>query len=88
VAEVGRDGIATWDEFHVGWSQFHGGGTPELHEHIARFLREHAVRCVAVAGMSETMAELLADDGIIIRLGLTGSAREALLAAASGAHSE
>jgi hypothetical protein len=38
--------------------------------------------------MSETMAELRTDDGIVIRFGLAGFAREALVAAASGAHPE
>lgn len=78
VATVSQDGIDDWQEFDVGWDTLHDSGTEGSHHaRIARFLREHEVEAVAAHHMGPPMAHMLAKMGLSVRLGETGSAREA-----------
>jgi predicted Fe-Mo cluster-binding NifX family protein len=78
VATVSQDGIDDWKEFDVGWGSLHDAGTEGSHHaRIARFLREHGVEAVAAHHMGAGMTHMLEKMGLTVRLGETGSAREA-----------
>ena len=78
VASVSQDGIDDWQEFEVGWASLHDAGTEGSHHaRVARFLREHGVEAVAAHHMGAGMTHMLEKMGLTVRLGETGSAREA-----------
>jgi len=78
VATVSQEGIDDWKEFDVGWGSLHDAGTEGSHHaRVARFLREHRVEAVAVHHMGAGMTHMLEKMGLTVRLGETGSAREA-----------
>ena len=78
VATVSQDGIDDWEEFDVGWGSLHDAGTAGSHHaRVARFLREHGVEAVAAHHMGAGMTHMLEKMGLTVRLGETGSAREA-----------
>ena len=78
VATVSRDGIDIWQEFDVGWGSLHDAGNEGSHHaRIARFLLDHRVEAVAAHHMGAPMAHMLEKMGLTVRLGETGSAREA-----------
>ena len=75
---MSRDGIGAWQEFAVGWDSLHDAGTEGSHHaRVARFLREHRVEAVAAHHMGAGMTHMLEKMGLTVRLGETGSAREA-----------
>ena len=78
VATVSEDGIDDWKEFDVGWDSLHDAGTEGSHHaRVARFLREHGVEAVAAHHMGAGMKHMLEKMELTVRLGETGSAREA-----------
>lgn len=78
VATVRQDGIGDWKEFDVGWGSLHDAGTEGSHHaRVARFLREHGVEAVVAHHMGAGMTHMLEKMGLTVRLGETGSAREA-----------
>ena len=78
VATVSQDGIGDWKEFDVGWGSLHDAGTEGSHHaRVARFLREHGVGAVVAHHMGAGMTHTLEKMGLTMRLGETGSAREA-----------
>ena len=78
VATVSQDGIDDWEEFDVGWGSLHDAGTEGSHHaRVARFLREHGVEAVVAHHMGAGMTHMLEKMGLTVRLGETGSAREA-----------
>ena len=79
LATVGEGGIVNWQEFDVGWGGLHDASTEGSHHaRIARFLREHRVDAVVAHHMGPPMAHMLEKMGLTVRLGETGSAREAV----------
>lgn len=85
VANV-RDGeLATWEEIEVGWDALHDVGSEGGHHaRIARFLQEHGTEVVVAHHMGDPMLHMLAAMGVDVRLGASGNARGAVLAAAAG----
>ena len=82
VAEVGDAGIGRWEEFEVRWDQTHDlPDHDQHHERIARFLVDQKVGCVAAGHMGPPMVEMLDRMGIGVRLGASGEARLAAVAA-------
>ena len=78
VATVSQNGVEAWTELDVGWGTLHDSGTEGSHHaRIAQFLREHDVEAVAAHHMGPPMAHMLEKMGLSVRLGETGSAREA-----------
>ena len=78
VATVSKDGIGDWKEFDVGWGSLHDAGTEGSHHaRIARFLLDRGVEAVVVHHMGAGMTHMLEKMGLTVRLGETGSAREA-----------
>ena len=78
LATVRQGGIDDWQEFDVGWGSLHDAGAEGSHHaRIARFLREHGVEAVVAHHMGAPMAHMLEKMGLSVRLGETGSAREA-----------
>ena len=75
---MSQDGIDDWQEFDVGWGSLHDAGTEGSHHaRVARFLREHGVEAVVAHHMGAGMTHMLEKMGLTVRLGETGSAREA-----------
>lgn len=85
VAQVTDARITCWEEFDVGWDALHGSqGEGAHHARLARFLLEHRVEVVAAGHMGPPMEHLLGRMGLRVTLGVSGDARPAALAAASG----
>lgn len=84
VALVVGDDIAWWIEQPVGWDVAHDEGSEgQHHARVARFLRDHRVRVVAVDHVGAGMARMLASMDITLVTGARGAARQAVLRAAS-----
>ena len=82
IADVTEQGIGGWREFEVGWNQLHDAGTEGSHHaRIARFLRDNGVDAVVAHHMGPPMSHMLDKMGLKVRLGATGDAREAAIAA-------
>jgi len=82
IAETAGDGIASWQEFDVGWGTLHDEGTEGSHHaRIARFLQEHHVQTVVADHMGPPMEHMLQQMGLAVHLGAAGDAREAAIAA-------
>jgi predicted Fe-Mo cluster-binding NifX family protein len=80
VVSVNGGAIESWEEFDVGWGTQHDAGPEgQHHARIARFLQEHGVDAVVADHMGPPMAQMLKQMGITVRLGASGSAREAVL---------
>ncbi len=54
------------------------------HARVARFLLEHGTEVVVADHMGDPMLHMLAEMGVEVRLGASGDARAAVLAAAQG----
>jgi predicted Fe-Mo cluster-binding NifX family protein len=84
VAMVDGNAVDSWQEFEVGWGTSHDSGPEgQHHARIARFLIDHKVEAVVADHMGEGMVNMLGKMGVKVRLGATGKAREAALAASS-----
>lgn len=82
VADVVDGAIARWEEFDVGWDVAHDAGTHGAHHaRVVRFLKEHDVTVVLAAHVGDGMVRMLDTMGIRLDLGVTGDARQAVLAA-------
>ena len=82
IAEVAEGAIARWDEFDVLWGTLHDEGTEGSHHaRVARFLRDHQVEVVVADHMGPPMVNMLEQMGVGVRLGASGDARGAVLAA-------
>jgi predicted Fe-Mo cluster-binding NifX family protein len=82
IASVDDGRVDGWQEFEVGWGTAHDAGPEgQHHARVARFLQEHAVETVVANHMGPGMTDMLAKMGIAVRLGASGPAREAVLAA-------
>ena len=80
VAEVGPQGVSSWQEFQVDWDQLHEVSTEGSHHaRIARFLMEHGVQMVVAGHMGPGMQNMLDRMGIVFRLGAQGDPRQAVL---------
>jgi predicted Fe-Mo cluster-binding NifX family protein len=80
-----RDGqIVSWTEHEVRWDALHGVGTEGGHHaRIATFLQDHGVEVVVAGNMGPPMQQMLMKMRIVARLGVSGPARDAVLAQAS-----
>ncbi len=88
VAEIGPQGIGSWQEIQTDWDRLHDASTEGSHHaRIARFLAEHRVEMVIAGHMGPGMQQMLGRMGIAIRLGAEGDPRQAVLgeAGAEGA---
>jgi predicted Fe-Mo cluster-binding NifX family protein len=75
---------AGWREFDVGWNDLHDVGSEGGHHaRVARFLRDQDVQVVVAQHMGPDMLKMLGSMGLTVRLGATGDARQAALAAAA-----
>ncbi len=80
VASVTDGHVDGWEEFDVGWGSTHDQGPEgQHHARVARFLQEHGVQLVVANHMGPGMAQMLAKMGIAVRLGASGTARDAVL---------
>jgi predicted Fe-Mo cluster-binding NifX family protein len=86
VADIRDGGIAGWETFEVGWDALHDSGTEGGHHaRVAGFLRDRGVQVVVAHHMGEPMVHMLELMGVTTRLGASGDARQAVLAAAAAA---
>lgn len=84
IAQVEGDSVTSWHEFNVRWDQLHDTGTEGGHHaRVARFLREHGVQTVVAHHMGPDMVTMLGRMGLTVRLGASGDARMAAVAAAT-----
>jgi predicted Fe-Mo cluster-binding NifX family protein len=84
VADVQDGAVSRWDEIDVGWDALHDVGTPGGHHaRVARFLKEHGAELIVADHMGDPMVQMLGAMGVRLRLGASGEARSAVLAAAS-----
>jgi predicted Fe-Mo cluster-binding NifX family protein len=84
VAEVRSGAIERWQEFDVRWDQLHDVGTEGGHHaRVAGFLREHAVEVVVAGHMGPPMQQMCSRMQLQVRLGVSGDARAAVVAAAA-----
>ena len=82
LAEVDAGQIVSWTEIEVSWGTLHDQGAEGVHHaRVVRFLREHNVQTAIAGHMGEGMRHTLAKMGLRVRLGSTGDARAAVLAA-------
>jgi predicted Fe-Mo cluster-binding NifX family protein len=85
LAEIGGNGIESWQELDVGWSSLRASGTEGSHHaRVARFLKEHRVEAVVADHMGADMEHMLGKMGIEVRLGAAGSAKQAALSLLGG----
>lgn len=85
VADVRDGALASWEEFEVGWDALHDTGSEGGHHaRVARFLKEHGTGVVVAHHMGDPMLHMLAAMGVAVRLGASGDARGAALAATAG----
>ncbi|NCD20051.1 MAG: hypothetical protein EOL89_08725 [Actinobacteria bacterium] len=79
IVRVEDGAIADWEEHAVGWDVAREEGTEGAHHaRIVRFLREHGVTHVVVAGMGAGMQRTLGKMGIEILPARSLLAREAV----------
>jgi predicted Fe-Mo cluster-binding NifX family protein len=84
VAEVVSGTVRRWDEYDVGWDRLHDEGSEGGHHaRVARFVQEHRASIVVAHHMGDPMLEMLGGMDIDVRLGFSGDARSAVLAAAA-----
>jgi predicted Fe-Mo cluster-binding NifX family protein len=84
VADLHDGHIATWTEHDVRWDALHDVGTDGGHHaRVAAFLADHAVEVVVAGNMGPPMQQLLMRMRIVARTGVSGDARDAVLAQAS-----
>ena len=84
IVDVEDGAVAGWREFAVAWDELHDVGTEGGHHaRVARFLREHGVQTVLAHHMGPDMLNMLGRMGLTVRLGASGDARQAALAAAA-----
>lgn len=78
-----QDGVfASWEEIEVGWDVLHDTGSEGGHHaRVARFLQEQGTNIVVAHHMGDPMLQMLAAMGVEVRLGASGNARSAVLAA-------
>jgi len=82
VTEVGAQGMASWQEYDVGWNALHDAGTEGSHHaRVALFVKEHHVDAVLANHMGPPMVHMLERMGVKVLLGAMGNAREAVFAA-------
>jgi len=83
VVEVHDGRLTGWQAFDVAWDALHDAGSEGGHHaRVARFLREHGIQMVVADHMGDPMTHMLKEMGIETRLGASGDARQAVLAAA------
>jgi len=86
IVDVKGGVLAGWREFDVAWDELHDVGTEGGHHaRVARFLREQDVQTVLAHHMGPEMLNMLGRMGLTARLGASGDARQAALAAAASA---
>ena len=82
IADVEDGALASWREVDVAWDDLHDRGTEGGHHaRVARFLREQSVQAVLAHHMGPDMLHMLERMGLTVRLGASGDAREAAMAA-------
>jgi predicted Fe-Mo cluster-binding NifX family protein len=83
VARVESGDVADWQEYDVHWDSLHDEGTEGGHHaRIARFLQDHGVQAIVAGHVGPGMLQMLPKMGVALRLGASGDARSAVLAAA------
>ena len=81
VANITDGRIAEWNEFDVGWGRLHDAGPEgQHHARIATFLKDHRVEVVVTGHMGDGMVRMLSSMNIDVRVGVSGPARDAVLA--------
>jgi predicted Fe-Mo cluster-binding NifX family protein len=84
VAEVVGGTVRSWDAYDVGWDRLHDEGSEGGHHaRVARFVQEHRATIVVAGHMGDPMLEMLRRMDIDVRLGVSGDARQAVLAEAA-----
>jgi predicted Fe-Mo cluster-binding NifX family protein len=82
IARVEDGAVTAWQEFGVRWDELHDIGTEGGHHaRVARFLRERGVQTVVAQHMGPDMMAMLGRMGLTVRLGASGDARQAAIAA-------
>lgn len=85
IADVQDGGLTSWQEIEVGWDTLHDAGTEGGHHaRVATFLLEHGTEVVVAHHMGDPMLHMLAAMGVDVRLGVSGNARDAVLAVTPG----
>jgi predicted Fe-Mo cluster-binding NifX family protein len=89
IADVEAGTVVDWREFDVAWDELHDAGTEGAHHaRIASFLREHDVQMVVAHHIGPGMVTMLGSMGLTVRLGASGDAQQAVLAAVAPVISE
>jgi predicted Fe-Mo cluster-binding NifX family protein len=89
ILDVEDGAVASWREFDVGWDDLHDLDTEGGHHaRVARFLREQGVQTIVAHHMGHDMLTMLGRLGLTVRLGASGDARQAALAATAPSISE
>ena len=84
VAEVVGGKVRRWDKYDVAWDRLHDEGTEGGHHaRVARFVQEHRASVVVAHHMGDPMLQMLRQMDIGVRLGVSGNARLAVVAAAA-----
>ena len=82
VAEVEGDQVVDWRPYEVSWDLLHDEGSPGAHHaRVVTFLEAHEVEMVLVDHVGEGMRRMLAGMGVVLREGVQGDARTAMVAA-------
>ena len=85
IADVEGGTLASWREIDVAWDDLHEQSTEGGHHaRVARFLREQGVQAVLAHHMGPDMLHMLERMGLSVRLGVSGDARAAAMAAGGG----
>lgn len=85
VVDVQDGAITSWQEIEVGWDALHDMGSEGGHHaRVARFLQDQGAEVVVANHMGDPMLQMLAKMGVEVRLGASGDARSAVIAAAEG----
>ncbi len=84
IAEVVGGEVRRWEEHEVAWDRLHDEGTEGGHHaRVARFVQEHRASVVVANHMGDPMVHMLDQMNVGVRLGVSGDARRAVLAAAA-----
>ncbi|MEO8461791.1 MAG: NifB/NifX family molybdenum-iron cluster-binding protein [Chloroflexota bacterium] len=84
VAEVVGGEMRRWDEHDVAWDRLHDEDSEGGHHaRVARFVQDHRVTVVVAHHMGDPMLHMLDRMDVGVRLGVSGDARRAVLAAAA-----